>query len=66
MESAPSPFSLSKFPDMTSLGEFLVQKNKGKIICISSNDIISGNSDSEKVDQDWIFYSKDIIHFFFE
>jgi hypothetical protein len=26
----------------------------------------SGNFDSEKVDQDGIFYYKDILHFFFE
>jgi hypothetical protein len=50
---------------MMSLGEFLVQKNKGKLICNSPNDIISGNFDSEKVDQDGIFYYKDISHFFF-
>jgi hypothetical protein len=31
-------------------------KNKGKLICNSPNDIISGNFDSEKVDQDGIFY----------
>jgi hypothetical protein len=54
------------FPDMRSLGEFLVQKNKGKLICNSPNDIISGNFDSEKVDQDGIYYYKDILHFFFE
>ena len=30
-------------------------KNKGKLICNSSNDIISANFDSEKVDQDGIF-----------
>jgi hypothetical protein len=41
-------------------------KNKGKLICNSPNDIISGNFDSEKVDQDGIFYCKDILHFFFE
>jgi hypothetical protein len=41
-------------------------KNKGKLICNSPNDIISGNSDSEKVDQDGIFYYKDVLHFFFE
>jgi hypothetical protein len=48
------------------LGAFLVQKNKGKLICNSPNDIISGNFDSEKVDQDGIFHYKDILHFFFE
>jgi hypothetical protein len=53
--------------DMMSSGEILVQKNnKGKLICNSPNDIISGNFDSEKVDQDGIFYHKDILHFFFE
>jgi hypothetical protein len=41
-------------------------KNKGKLICNSSNDIISGNYDSEKVGQDGIFHYKDILHFFFE
>jgi hypothetical protein len=40
---------------MRSLAEFLVQKNKGKLICNSPNDIISGHFDSEKVDQDGIF-----------
>jgi hypothetical protein len=40
--------------------------NKGKIICNSPNDIISGNFDNEKVDQDGIFYYKDILHFFFQ
>jgi hypothetical protein len=51
---------------MMSIGEFLVQKNKGKLICNSPNDIISANFDSEKVDQDGIFYYKDILHFVFE
>ena len=51
---------------MRSLGEFFVQKNKGKLIWNSPNDIISGNFDSEKVDQDGIFYYKDILHSFFE
>jgi hypothetical protein len=46
-----------------SLGEFLVQKNKGKLICNSPNDIISGNFDSGKVDQDGIFYYKRYITF---
>jgi hypothetical protein len=41
-------------------------KNKGKLISNSPNDIISGNFDSEKVDQDGIFYHKDILNFFFE
>jgi hypothetical protein len=50
---------------MMSLGVFLVQKT-GELICNSPNDIISGNSDSEKVDQDGIFCFKDILHFFFE
>jgi hypothetical protein len=39
---------------------------KEKLICNSPNDIISGNFSSEKVDQDGIFYYKDILHFFFE
>ena len=59
-------FFTVKVPDTMSLGQFLVQKNKGKLICNSPNDIISANFDSEKVDQDGIFYYKDILHFFFE
>ena len=59
-------FFTVKVPDMMSLGEFFVQKNKGKLICNSPNDIISGNFGSEKVDQDGIFYYKDILHFFSE
>jgi hypothetical protein len=51
---------------MMSLGEFLVQKNKGKLICNSPNDIISGNFDSEKFYQDGIFYYKDILYSFFK
>ena len=51
-------FFTIKVLDMMSLGEFLVQKNKGKLICNSPNDIISGNFDSEKVDQDGIFIIK--------
>jgi hypothetical protein len=35
-------------------------KNKGKLICKSPNDIISGNFDSEKVDQDGTIYYKDL------
>jgi hypothetical protein len=35
-------------------------KNKGKLICNSPNDFISGKSDSEKVDQDYIFSSNDL------
>jgi hypothetical protein len=41
-------------------------KNKGKLICNSPNDIISGNFDSEKVYQDEVFYYKDTLHFFSE
>ena len=37
-------------------------KNKGKLICNSPNDIISGIFDSEKVDQDGIFYYKDLLY----
>jgi hypothetical protein len=37
-------------------------KNKGKLICNSRNEIISGNLDSEKVDQGGIFYYKDKSH----
>ncbi len=53
---------------MTSLGEFLGQNNKEKLICNSPihNEIISGNFESEKVDQDEVFYLKDILHFFLE
>ena len=32
----------------------------------SPNDIISRNFDSEKDDQDEVFYYKDILHFFLE
>jgi hypothetical protein len=46
-----------------SLDEFLKQ---GKRIYNSSHDIISGNFDSEKVDQDEVFYYKDILYFFSE
>jgi hypothetical protein len=43
------------------------KQSQGKLICNSPNDIISANVDSEKVDQDGIFYYKDIfIHFFFK
>ena len=41
-------------------------ETKGKRIYISSHDIISGNFDSEKVDQDEVFYYKDILYFFSE
>jgi hypothetical protein len=51
---------------MMSSVEFFVQKNKGKLIFNSPNDIISGIFDSEKVDKDEIFYYKDTLHFFFE
>ena len=47
-----------------SLGEFSVQKNKGKLIRNSPNDIMSANFGSEKVDQDGIFYYKDVLHFY--
>ena len=42
-------FSLIKIVDRMSQGEFLEQKNKGKLICNSPNDIISGNFISEKL-----------------
>ena len=45
-----------------ALGEFLVQKT-GELICNSPNDVISANFDSEKVDQDGIFYCKDTVHY---
>jgi hypothetical protein len=32
----------------------------------STDDIISGNLNSEKVDQDEVFYYKDTLHFFSE
>jgi hypothetical protein len=41
---------------------FWYKKNKEKLICKSPNDIISGNFDSEKVDQDGIFYYKGHEH----
>jgi hypothetical protein len=37
------------------IGWIFSTKNKGKLICNSPNDIISGNFDSEKVDQDEVF-----------
>jgi hypothetical protein len=52
--------------DIIVIRWILVQKNKGKLICDSPNDIISVNFDGEKVDQDGIFNDKDILHFFFE
>jgi hypothetical protein len=61
-----NPGVISHESGMMSLGEFLVQKNKGKLICNSPNDIISANFGSEKVDQDGIFYYNNILHFFFE
>ena len=42
-------FSLIKIVDMMSQVEFLEPNNKGKLICNSPNDIISGNSISEKL-----------------
>jgi hypothetical protein len=58
---------MSKFPDMMSLGEFLVQKTKETNLKFPySNNIVSGNFDSEKVDQDEVFYYKDTLHFFLE
>ena len=42
-------FSLIKIVDMMSQGEFLEQKNKGKLICNSPDDIITGNFISEKL-----------------
>jgi hypothetical protein len=49
-----------------AIGWILGAKTKlGKLICNSSNDIMSGNVGSEKVDQDEVFYYKDILHFFF-
>jgi hypothetical protein len=56
---------------MMSLGEIVVQKlwykkQRKTNLQYSPNDIISANFGSEKVDQDGIFYYKDILHFFFE
>ena len=49
-----------------AIGRIFGAKTKlGKLICNSSSDIMSGNFDSEKVDQDEVFYYKDILHFFF-
>ena len=42
-------FSLIKIVDMMSQREILEQKNKGKLICNSPNDIISRNFISEKL-----------------
>jgi hypothetical protein len=49
-----------------SLGE--LQITFPLFLCTNNlpNDIISGNFDSEKVDQDEVFYYKNILHFFFE
>jgi hypothetical protein len=38
---------LSKFLDMMSLDQYLAAKDEGKVIYNPSNDIISGNFDSE-------------------
>ena len=43
-----------------------VAKSMGKIIYNSFDYIISGNSDSQKVYQDEVFYYEDILHFFLE
>ena len=42
-------FSLIKIVDMMLQGEFLEQKNEGKLICNSPNDIISRNFISQKL-----------------
>ena len=49
-----------------SLGE--LQINFPYVFCTKSspNDLISGNFDREKVDQDDVFYYKDTLHFFSE
>jgi hypothetical protein len=51
---------------MMSLGELRI--SFPYVFCTknSPNDIISGKFDSEKVDQDEVFYYKDILHFFLE
>jgi hypothetical protein len=48
-----------------SLDEFLEQ-TKGKRIYNSSPDIVSGNFECEKIEQDEVFYYKDILYFFSE
>jgi hypothetical protein len=51
---------------MMSLGE--LQISFPLFFCIKNppNDLISRNFDSEKIDQDEVFYYKDILHFFLE
>jgi hypothetical protein len=49
-----------------SFGEFLVQKTKENYLAIHLMTSYPDTLDSEKVDQDGIFYYKDILHFLFE
>ena len=49
-----------------SLGELQISFPLFFLLKNSPDDIISGNFDSEKVDQDGIFYYKDILQFFLE
>jgi hypothetical protein len=51
---------------MMSLGELQIKFPLVFFTKNSPNDIISGNFDSEKVDQDEVFYCKDTLHFFLE
>jgi hypothetical protein len=48
---------------MMSLGELQISFPLFFFTKNSTNDIISGNFDSEKVDQDEVFYYKDTFHF---
>jgi hypothetical protein len=51
---------------MMPLGELQISFPLFFCIKNSPNDIISGNFDGEKVDQDEVFYYKDTLHFFLE
>jgi hypothetical protein len=59
-------FNFAKRDALSSLYKDIYAENKGKLIWNSLNEIISANVDSEKVDQDGIFYYEHILHFFFE
>jgi hypothetical protein len=50
---------------MMSLGELQISFPLFFCTKNSPNDIISGNFDSEKVDQDEVFYYKDTLQHFF-
>jgi hypothetical protein len=51
---------------MMSLGELQISFPLFFCTKNSPNDLISRNFDSEKIDQDEVFYYKDILHFFLE